>query len=424
MQLRETLAMMLRDKAHWARLADGLAIAVVASLPWSTSATGILSILWLIAVIPTLDGAELRRVLCTPAGGLPILLCLLALAGMLWAAGVPLAERLDGIKSYLKFLAIPLLIVQFQRSGQAAMAMKAFLISCGVLLLLSWALFAMPRLPWAWTSRGGRVGVPVKDYISQSSEFTACAMLLMGLAWATWRERQRAFAIALALLALAFVLNILWISISRTALVAIPVLVLLFAVRHLPWKATAGLLMTGVVVAALAWWFAPEMRNNVTGLWSEVRDFDPGAARTRAGERIEFWKKSIGFIADAPLIGHGTGSIRDQFRHTVEGQSGMAGVASSNPHNQTLAVAIQLGLAGAAVLIALWIAHVLLFRGEGLIAWAGTAIVVQNIVSSLFNSHLFDFTQGWGYVLGVGIAGGALLRSRDQAVAAGAAANP
>jgi hypothetical protein len=35
---------------------------------------------------------------------------------------------------------------------------------------------------------------------------------------------------------------------------------------------------------------------------------------------------------------------------------------------------------------------------------------VQNVVSSLFNSHLFDFTQGWLYVIGVGIAGGMVLR--------------
>jgi len=42
---------------------------------------------------------------------------------------------------------------------------------------------------------------------------------------------------------------------------------------------------------------------------------------------------------------------------------------------------------------------------------------VQNIISSLFNSHLFDFTQGWIYVFGVGIAGGTVLRQRASAAA-------
>src|SRR6202043_2454790 len=81
-----------------------------------------------------------------------------------------------------------------------------------------------------------------------------------------------------------------------------------------------------------------------------------------------------------------------------------------NPHSQIFAVAIELGTVGAAVLLAMWAAHVLLFRGTGLMAWIGTIIVVQNFLSSLVNSHLFDFGQGWLYVFGVGIVGGTVLR--------------
>jgi hypothetical protein len=33
-------------------------------------------------------------------------------------------------------------------------------------------------------------------------------------------------------------------------------------------------------------------------------------------------------------------------------------------------------------------------------------------VSSLLNSHLFDFHEGWMYVLGVGAAGGMALKMR------------
>jgi hypothetical protein len=77
-----------------------------------------------------------------------------------------------------------------------------------------------------------------------------------------------------------------------------------------------------------------------------------------------------------------------------------------------VAVAIQLGLLGAAVLWAMWIAHLLLFRGGGLVEWIGFVVVVQNVVGSAFNSHLFDFLQGWVYVVGVGVAGGVALKNR------------
>jgi O-antigen ligase len=65
-----------------------------------------------------------------------------------------------------------------------------------------------------------------------------------------------------------------------------------------------------------------------------------------------------------------------------------------------------------------------LFRGEGLAAWIGLMVVLQNVFSSLFNSHLFDFHEGWMYVLGVGIAGGMVLRARSQAAESSGTVRP
>lgn len=69
------------------------------------------------------------------------------------------------------------------------------------------------------------------------------------------------------------------------------------------------------------------------------------------------------------------------------------------------------------MLYATWLAHLLLFRGDGLANWIGLMVVVQNVFTSLFNSHLFDFHEGWMYVLGVGVgvAGGTVLRARNNA---------
>jgi O-antigen ligase len=62
----------------------------------------------------------------------------------------------------------------------------------------------------------------------------------------------------------------------------------------------------------------------------------------------------------------------------------------------------------------MWAAHWLLFLEAGTVGWIGLVVVTQNFVSSLFNSHLFDFTQAWIYVFGVGIAGGALKASSSS----------
>lgn len=133
---------------------------------------------------------------------------------------------------------------------------------------------------------------------------------------------------------------------------------------------------------------------------------------------MDYWSKAVTIIRDAPLIGHGTGSIKEKYRRAAEGKTGVASDIPDNPHNQALTVAIQLGLVGVLLLFAIWIAHFLLFlRTAGLAAFVGLMVVAQNIVGSLFNSYLFDFTHGWIYIFGVGIAGGVILsRSHEQAV--------
>ena len=58
----------------------------------------------------------------------------------------------------------------------------------------------------------------------------------------------------------------------------------------------------------------------------------------------------------------------------------------------------------------MWSVHYLLFRTASWPAWVGTVIVVENVVSSLVHSHLFDFMHGWLYVYGVGVIGGKPVR--------------
>src|SRR5882724_10873262 len=165
-----TPAATMFQSERYARFVDAIVVALAVSLPWSTSATGILVGLWLIAMIPTLDIAALRRTLATPAGGIPVLLWVLALIGMLWAFDVSWAERWAGLKGFHKLLLIPLLIIQFRRSERAVWVLNGFLLSCGVLLIVSWLLIWHPDLPGPWPKNDGQIGVPAKDYIAQSGE--------------------------------------------------------------------------------------------------------------------------------------------------------------------------------------------------------------------------------------------------------------
>ncbi len=158
--------------------------------------------------------------------------------------------------------------------------------------------------------------------------------------------------------------NIFYFSTGRTALVTIFVLFVLLALKIRNVKTIAGLLAAAILLGIIAWMSSPYLRERTEAVQTEAQMYEKTNERTSTGERLEFWKKSAEFIRQAPVIGHGTGSIRALFEKAAAGQTGAAGVAAANPHNQTLAVGIQLGVLGIAVLWAMWIAHLLLFRGK------------------------------------------------------------
>ncbi len=393
------------DRTRLAGVADWLAVAVAVSLPWSTSATGILLVLWLIALIPTLSWPDMRRQLMTVAGGLPVLLVLLGVVGMAWA-DVSWHARWGGLDGFAKLLVIPFLMAQFRRSDFGYRVFAGFLIGCVALLIASWVVTLWPNLP-----RGSHdAGVAVKSYIVQSAEFAMCSAALLHLAFERAVERRWLKSAALAVLALAFLSDIFFITSSRTTLVIIPALVLAYGLWRFGWKGLVGAGAAGLVLAVALWAASPYLRHLVNTLFTQTTAFEQQNAITSTGERIVFWTKSIGFIRSAPLIGHGTGSITDLFRRSAVGHTGARGVISTNPHNQTFAVGIQLGFLGMTVLWAMWVAQLLAFRGGGLVAWIGLVMVIQNMVGSLFNSFIFDFTEGWLFVVGFGVAAGMMQR--------------
>jgi O-antigen ligase len=394
--------MRLPDDEQRRTIADSLVIALAVSLPWSTSATATLAVLWFVVLIATLDLADLKRELLTPAGGLPVALWALVVLGMLWSeASWP--QRLAGINPYVKLLAIPLLLAQFRRSQNGYWVVAGFFTAAITLLIASWLMILFfPGVTWR---HGAAPGVPVKDYFVQSGIFTLC---IFALAWSVcddWPPRKwRWWG---SVLAAAFLANLLFVAASRTALVVLPALAALFALRRFGVKGLAASLVAGAIIGSVAWVSSPYLRDRISSISGGADLTD--AARMSVAIRLEFWRKSISFVESAPLVGHGTGSVAKLFDQAIVGQTGVAAVPSSNPHNQTLLIGIQLGLLGIVVLYALWLAHLLLFRGAGFPNWMGLVLVAQNIASSAFNSHLSDFSEGWIYVVGVGVLGGMVL---------------
>jgi len=194
--------------------------------------------------------------------------------------------------------------------------------------------------------------VLVKNAATQSGEFATCIAGLLFLGTNAFEQRRLWWLAGMLALALGMLANIFFVATGRTALVVILVLLVLFAATQLSVRGMAIMFAVAAAVALAGWMSSPYLRERTRDVFVEIQRYQATDEANSSGERIEFAKKSISFIREAPVIGHGTGSI---------------------------------------------------------------------VVGSLFNSHLFDFVQGWTYVLGVGVAGGMALKKRAAERSAGAA---
>jgi O-antigen ligase len=296
-------------------------------------------------------------------------------------------------------------------------------------------------------------GIFVKNYIDQGQEFTFCAVALAYPVVQLLRAGKIWQAVALCAVSLSLIANMLLVVVSRTALVTLPILFAGFGLLHLRLRANLLMLAAAIAVGLVAWlvpfgtiWSSvvpnvcaahPLLKPEMSAARQEMltspsiewtlktfsRDYDlyeQEQVPTSFGERSTYWKYALKFIVDAPLVGHGTGSAKvlyEQASHEPDWAKGVR--VFPNPHNQTLNVAIQWGALGVIVLYAMWLVHLLMFRGGGFANWVGLLVVVQNVLTSVFNSHIFDFHEGWMYVLGVGVAGGMVLRSKAAEAAGG-----
>lgn len=367
---------------------DVLTVLIAILLPWSTTGVVIAAVLWIIALVPTIDMSTLLRSLKRPISVLPIAMFALALVGTLWS-DAPWGERLYALGPTLKFLLLPLLFYHCQRSPRGLWVFVAFLASCAVLMAGSWLVDFVPGLSLKlYFSRGPfypTSGILVRNYIDQSQEFTLCTVALAYPALTLLRAKRFWLAGLLAAIALSFLVNMMFVVVSRTALVTMPIMLALFALLHLRLRTAMAGLCAAPLLAVVVWNVSPPLRDTVERFFSDYQRTALQNDESGIGSRLIFWQKSLRFFAEAPVFGHGTGSTRGLFERAAIGETGARAMVVANPHNQTLNVAVQWGVVGIAVLYAFWLVHLLLFRGDGLAAWIGLMVVVQNVFTSLFN---------------------------------------
>jgi O-antigen ligase len=369
------------------RLLTGRQIAAVTTafmIPVSTSGQAIALSFFVLFVVLTVERREWLNTIATPAAAVPVGLYLLMLIGMSWSP-TPFAPG-GGVTHYAKLLLIPVTMACAFTSREA--------------LQIGY----------------GMDGVPLKDNAVQSGCFALCAFALALGGVRVWVGGNRQRATAMIILALIFLADIFMIFISKTGVLMTVALVGLFVIHAEGWRRFLLVATPIALVVAIALWSSAPAHLRLAEIARDIHavDGDKGSSEPTlsTASRLDFWSKAVEFIKEAPLFGHGTGSTKSLYQSLEATRPSPYGEAVPDPHNQFLAIAIQVGLVGGALLLIMWAVHFSMFIGRSFASAIGQAVVIQNFIGSLFNSHLSTVTQGMLYCLAVGLLGGLVQQAR------------
>jgi O-antigen ligase len=372
------------------RVAVAGATLLAFSIPVSVALDNmLLALIWVFFWLIRPLRQQIPLVLKNPVAGAAWLLFGLLVLGLLHG------ERHDGdglryLTRYLDFLFVPLFIVLFRNPQDRSTGLRCFCIAMIVTFVVA-RLNALgllqdhPVLP-RYPEYPGAFKFSITHGVL--STFAGFAFALLAREARLWSSR-----LLFIVLMLTAIQNAVFVAISRTGYVLLSVLAVYFLAVTLPRRYLRVAVLGIAALFALAYTASPTLQLRVVDAVAEAVEWRPGqASGTSVGLRLEFYRTSMDIVRERPF-GAGTGSFPAAYGKAV---AGTTRVASTNPHNDYLLIAVQIGLPGLALLLYyFWqqwrLAPMLPTRLERDLA---RGLVLTFAIGGMFNSFLLDHTEG------------------------------
>jgi O-antigen ligase len=376
--------------AH-ARRAGGFAIAALGlAIPVSTAADSVLLAVllaaWLIAAPGSLREAR-TSILGTPPVTAAMLLFAALLIGCLYGDATA-KESMSGLRKYLDLALVPVLAWGVAGDETRKRALVCFAIAVILSLYVSYSAAAgLPGL------RSIQYPIGFKASVTHNLIVSLGAFLFLLAARETADRRWRIALVALAALC---AYNVLFIVIGRSGYVVLTVLLAYFAVVTLRgWRGPLLAIVGCVALLSATYVASSSFRERVDEVASDLTRWKPGAAdKTSVGQRIGYYRTTLEIAAEHPFIGVGTGGFARAYAEKVKGT---AAPATTNPHNDYLLLAAQVGIPGVVLLLALYVAVWMSARRleSRLYRDLARGLVLTLAIAGLFNSVQLDHTEGF-----------------------------
>jgi len=381
----------LKNLAIWSAILLGFAI------PISTAASNMLLVV--IVLLFALSGGyrnKFRAIVDNPLSPAVGLFCAATVLGCAYGLGSAV-DKLHYLGKYLTLLLIPLMLPLFADRTARVRALAAFLAAMLLTLVLSFAIrfdwlpaalraLVDSRDPAMW---GAGNPVVFKLHITHGFLMSVSAFMLMVAARQVESPRLRWTCVTLSFLAAC---NVLLMVKGRTGFLVLAVLGAYLVYCRFSRK--------GILIAALgfalsvsaAYQWSDSFHQRIQETVAEASAWREGKGdQSATGLRLDYYSNTLAIIKDHPWLGVGTGGFERAYAERIR-NTGMR--PSNNPHNQYLLIMAQLGPAGLAALLFLYVAF---WRQAGKLAppfqEVARGVLLAVLVGNLFNSFMLDFTE-------------------------------
>ncbi len=307
-----------------------------------------------------------------------VIFCSLLLLGV-WYSPASLYESLSFFKKYRLLLFIPITLSLTRGCAEVPRRIvNAFLLGYLVVLINAYLVHFHFLEPNHYSiMRGGGGFLVIFAYLAGQRAV---------------QDTSRRFLWAALFLVISY--DVFFILYTRTGWLISIALALLFVVQHFPLKQLGISLMLIVLLALGIFYTSPSVQLQFDMTSKSLHSYQPKEknARTSLGLRLDWYQNSIDLIKEKPLFGYGTGSYATVQHKLIAGSDTEA---ATDPHNEYLLTAVQIGLVGCVVLLLFLVdplvrSYRLLLLKQREQAFALQATILSLIIGCFFNSWLLS----------------------------------
>lgn len=383
---RQSIAPLLSPSSS---VLPGVAIAfAAATTPLPTAWGSFALVLLLAAFFSQAYKAAVWRRLCSDRVSQSSLILLAALAIGMFYGKTNLTQAFEFWTKYLKILALPLIIGLAPNKKWRNLSLNLALVGVSLSVIVSYMRYLGIIQPYIDINQAY---IGFQNRITFGLYTSVASYIFAYRAIKSQKINSKTLYIFLFI---SMTYNTLAINNGRTGYVIYFSLTALFLFRHIKksWRMPSLAVAMAVIVAIML--ASPISRNR---LENTIKNAQTLSSKSQVEDsstviRWQFLTNSLAIIRKSPIIGHGTGSFETQYSHQIVDTKQ---VGSSNPHNDYLLIASQLGVIG--LLAQLFLIFTLYKRAQVLTPekkeWA-YALILAFILYSAFNSTLLNAGEG------------------------------